>query len=117
MKKESETAKVETFPATLITNNGCVDINATLEALRVDLEEKIAKDAELIVKVEMAVNSVFDTYSGKTILMDAILNIVGNKIDSDFSNFTEVRKVIRAFLRSSKKFTVAKGKGGGVTRL
>jgi hypothetical protein len=101
---------------------GAFDLNATMDKFEDSL---LAFQSELETEqatIGAAVHAVFDSHKGKPLTMPTVTNYTLNNLNVQSENFTVLFEKVKNYIRQnagergSSVFSIAKGKGGGVSR-
>lgn len=101
-------------------SNGSIDIDASTKAYAEALADWANKNETPVEEIESAVESVFNSFPGQRLTTSFIISntIVAMQATPEISR--SLTKRIQAYLKGqvqSGRFNIAKGTGGGITRL
>jgi hypothetical protein len=99
--------------------DGSVDVLASAAAYTAALENWIGENEIPANQIETAVNAVLDLYPSQSVPMPALLSAAVANLNGTPAQFGALSKRVHAFVTGQKTaglLTVAKGKGGGVSR-
>ena len=97
--------------------DGSINVEATLAGVAEQLLALVEAESTLSGSIAEALATVFDTHRGKTLPMPAVCSLAAGLMGVSPSEFNETVAAIGRHIRSNAAFKVAKGKGGGVSRL
>lgn len=97
--------------------DGSIDVEATLAGVAEQLLALVEAESTLNENIAAAVGAVFDTHWGKVLPMPAVCSLAAGLMGVTPDAYTETVAAIGRYIRSNAAFKVAKGKGGGVSRL
>lgn len=104
--------------AALRETDGTIDVSATLAAVEEQLWALIDEEATSGVRIAAAVNAVFTTYKGKVLTMPSLVNAALAQLDVTPATFAAESEAVAEYVRRTPlEFKIAKGKGGGVSRI
>ena len=97
--------------------DGTINVEATLAGVAEQLLALVEAESSLSGSIAAAVGAVFDTHRGKVLPMPAVCSLAAGLMGVTPSEFNETVNAIARHIRSNATFKVAKGKGGGVSRI
>jgi hypothetical protein len=99
--------------------DGTINVEATLEGLESQLSALAASEEDSAERIGEAVNAVFDAYKGQVLTMPALVNAALGHLDFTPDTFATESAAVAEYVRQRKdgEFKIAKGKGGGVSRV
>jgi len=99
-------------------DDGTINVEDTLRGLRTQLEDLALAEEEGAERIATAVHAVFDQYKGQTLNMPSLVNAALAHLSVTPATFAAESAAVADFIRLRKtEFRIAKGKGGGVTRI
>lgn len=96
---------------------GTIDLEKTLTAVAEYLTLRAEQEKRISEGVSVAVHAVFEQYKGKTLAMPAAINYTVGVMGVPLDQYAETAEAIGEWIRHSPEFKIAKGKGGGVSRI
>ena len=99
--------------------DGSVDVAASATAYAAALNTWIGENEIPADQIATAVNTVLDLYPGQSVPMPALCSSAVANLNGTPAQFGALNKRVHAFVTGQKNaglLTVAKGKGGGVSR-
>ncbi|MFA6270667.1 MAG: hypothetical protein WC657_05690 [Candidatus Paceibacterota bacterium] len=113
-----EKINLATLAALCVRNeDGTIDVQSTLYDIEDALDVLRTQESESLAAIANAVHQVFDAHLGQVLSMPAVCSIASGLMGVTPQEFVETQKAVGLWVRTSNQFRVAKGKGGGVTRL
>lgn len=99
--------------------DGTIDIESTLEGLESQLSALAASEENSAERIGEAVHAVFDAYKGQVLTMPALVNAALGHLSVTPDTFAAESAAVAEYVRQRKdgEFKIAKGKGGGVSRV
>jgi len=99
--------------------DGTIDIDATMEGLESQLQDLSETEATAGVRIGEAVNAVFDLHRGKVLTMPSLVNAALGHLSVTPETFAAESAAVAEYVRQRNggEFKIAKGKGGGVSRV
>jgi hypothetical protein len=101
----------------LRATDGTIDVESTLAGVAEQLLALVEAESTLSGSITTAVGCVFDTHKGKVLPMPAVCSLAAGIMGVAPDAYNETVAAIQRHIRSNATFKVAKGKGGGVSRL
>lgn len=102
------------------TVDGSVDVIASTAAYHAALTEWVSLNETPVSELETAVNSVLETETRGPIPTAALVSMAAHRLTTDPALFVATSKRVHDWLKNQvsqgKKYTVVRGKGGGVVR-
>lgn len=100
--------------------DGSVDVVASTAAYHAALTEWVSLNETPSSELETAVNAVFESESRGPIPTAALVSMAAHRLTTDPNMFVAVSKRVHDWIKNQVtqgvKFTVVRGKGGGVVR-
>lgn len=98
------------------TTEGIIDVEQTLAKVAETLQVLVEKEAVGMAAISQAAHAVFDQHTGP-LSMPVVCSYTFQNLGLPPSEYVDTCKAIALYVRTSPQFKVAKGKGGGVSRL
>lgn len=98
--------------------SGNIDIQASVDQFRTNLEEYAVLQAADLETVGNAVEAVFDEYKGTRLNLPVLASFAAAKIGTTPKTHQDVCERVMTYVRSAKdKYVIGKGRTGGAARL
>lgn len=97
--------------------DGSINVEGTLAGVAEQLLALVEEESTLSGSIATAVGCVFDTHKGKVLPMPAVCSLAASLMGVTPDAYNETVAAIQRHIRSNATFKVAKGKGGGVSRI
>jgi hypothetical protein len=99
-------------------SDGTVNIDATVEKFRENLIAWSEKRDAAMTNIAIAVSNIFDKYKGKTLTMPTLKTLVIGENGTEPDDIQEAFDLTEEYVKSRPtRFLIAKGRGGGVSRV
>lgn len=101
---------------------GVVDVEASVEAARAQIEAYVAQRETEDTKIGEAVHGIFDQYRGASVNMPALISLVLQRLGAEPATFKALGEKVMEYVRGNagergfSTFVISRGRGGGVKR-
>lgn len=101
---------------------GVVDVEASVEAARAQIEAYVAQRETEDTQIGEAVHGIFDKYRGANVNMPALVSLVVQQLGASPETFKVLGERVAEYVRSNagergfSTFSIARGRAGGVRR-
>lgn len=112
---------MDTLTVELVTVDGMVDVDASVEAFTKALEANIAERSIALQGVAEAVATLFDANKGAHIALPTIGSLVASALNSPPASFKTISARVQDYVRANAKggsslFVSVRGRNGGTAR-